>query len=357
LQDGLAIDVAPDGGLSVAGRYSGSIDFGGGPLPGAAEIDGFLASFDHDGKYRFAKRLGGIGQQFAVGVTVMSTGRAAVAGFFAGSVDLGGGALTSAGSWDAFMGAVDEHGAHQWSQQAGDAATQWPHGIAHSAWDDSLFVVGQMFGTLKLGACSARTSLDGDVWLGWLDSSGNCLQNLTFGDKGVQQALAVATNKGANNLVAIVGDFTGAIDIAAGLVQSEDDDAFVALFQADSFNSRLYPVWIRRIGGAGIQMAHAVAFDSADNLVVVGKHQGEDAAIGLPSADGTNAYAVKYDVSGNVLWAKSFGEAGAQVAYAVGTDGQNNVYVAGSFENQISLSSGNLKSAGAEDIFVLKLAP
>ena len=167
----------------------------------------------------------------------------------------------------------------------------------------------------------------------------------------------MATSKGASTLVAIAGDFGGVIDIAAGRVQSQDDDAFVALFQADSFDTRLLPVWIRRIGGAGLQMAHGVAFDAADNVVVVGKHEGEDAAIGLPNADDTNAFAVKYDLAGNVLWAKSFGEAGEQVAYAVGTDAKNNVYVAGSFSNEIALSSGNLKSAGADDIFVLKLAP
>lgn len=358
-QDGLAIAAAADGTLSVVGQFANSIDFGGGALvsggPGAA----FLATFDHDGTYRDAKSFGLDAAAAATGVAVDSTGRPTIAGHFNGGIDLGGGASTTAGGRDVFLASFEATGALRWAEQAGDASSQQANGLARSAWDDSLFVAGQLQGSLKLGACSTITSQGGhDVWLGWLDAFGNCLANKRFGDKQDQQALAVATSKLTGNFVAVAGDFKGVLDIGGAQVRALGIDAFVALFQADSFNYRLIPIWLRSISGNGAQVARAVTFDSNDNVIIGGIFEGEDTAVGLhASGKSHDAFVVKYDLAGNRLWSKALGGDDTQSVAAVGADASNNVYVAGAFYETIPLSSGTLKSAGALDIFVAKLAP
>jgi hypothetical protein len=357
---GFAIAVANDGALSVVGNFADSIDFGGGELVRGGDGDAFLASFDHDGTYRYAKSFGRDGATAATSVAVDSSGRPVIAGHFNGGVDLGGGAWTTAGVRDALLASFEAGGTYRWAQQAGDTTSQQANGLTRSTWDDSLFVAGQLQGSLKLGACSTVTSKGGhDVWLGWLDAAGNCLANRGFGDADDQVALAVATSKLSGNFVAVAGHFRGVLDIGTGQVKaSQGTDAFIALFRANSFDYRLTPVWIQRIGGSGAQVARAVTFDSNDNLIVGGIFQGEDAVVGLRArGDSHDAFAVKYDLSGSLLWAKGFGDNGTQSIAAVGTDDRNNVYVAGTFYEQIALSSGTLQSAGHEDIFVAKLAP
>jgi hypothetical protein len=358
-QTGLSIAVAADGALSVVGSFSGTVDFGGGTLQGGGNADAFVAGFEHDGKYRFAKGFGDNGNQAASGVTVTSTGDALVAGYFVSSIDLGGGKLSATGV-DAWLASFGPQGAYQRGQQAGAALAQRANGIAHSAFDDSAFVVGDLMGQLKLDACSTLVAQGStDVWLGWLDSSGNCLRSLRFGEKNHEQfGRAVAASKGASNLLAIVGLFNGNIDIGGSSVQAEGSDAFVALFQAEPGAAKLFPVWVRRIGGVGFYAARAVTFDADDDVIVAGDYLAQDVWGDLSaSPDHNAAFAVKYDTLGNVVWAKSFAGSGDQVGNAVGADQQGYVYVAGSLQGDMPLSTGTLKSAGADDIFVVKLAP
>jgi hypothetical protein len=185
------------------------------------------------------------------------------------------------------------------------------------------------------------------------------LDTLAFGDGSAQIAHAVATGKSPlSHLIAVVGDFSGSIALAGG-ISAIDQDAFVLLLSTDGNSQSLIPQWIRRIGGSGAQNAYGVAFDAQDNLIVVGRHTGDVNDPPLkPLGDlPANAYAVKYDVSGNVKWASSFGDGDEQTARAVGTDADGNVYLAGEFYGTVPLTSGTLKSAGAADIFLLKLAP
>jgi hypothetical protein len=57
------------------------------------------------------------------------------------------------------------------------------------------------------------------------------------------------------------------------------------------------------------------------------------------------------------LWSFRFGDAASQKAYGVAADKDGNVIVAGTFEGSIDFGGGELKSAGATDIFVAKLGP
>src|SRR5262249_49670699 len=76
----------------------------------------------------------------------------------------------------------------------------------------------------------------------------------------------------------------------------------------------------------------------------------------LTSTGGTDIFVTKRaGATGAHLWSKRFGSTSNDTGYAVAVDSSNNVYVAGSFQGTVNFGGGNLTSAGAEDIFVLKL--
>ena len=67
-----------------------------------------------------------------------------------GSVDFGGGVLTSAGSSDVFLAQFDWNGNHIWSQRFGDSAYQLGHDLATYG-AETVFVTGQFFGSVNFG--------------------------------------------------------------------------------------------------------------------------------------------------------------------------------------------------------------
>src|SRR5262249_47132629 len=124
------------------------------------------------------------------------------------------------------------------------------------------------------------------------------------------------------------------------------------------------PVWARRMGGSLSDYAYTVAFDRAGDVIVAGEFQGTvDFGCGPlsnPPGNSFNAFVVKYaGSSGSCLWSKGLGGAYRDTAYAVATDGANNVLVTGGFWGTVDFGGTSLTSHSSlnydPDIFILKL--
>jgi hypothetical protein len=127
----LAVDTA--GAAIITGFYRGSLDFGGGPLVSSGISDVFIAKIDAAGKPVWSRRAGGTGDDRAVAVATDAAGNVVLAGFFSDTIDFGGGPLVSAGSSDIFVVKLDAAGNHLWSKRFGDSAQQEAHAVAIDA--------------------------------------------------------------------------------------------------------------------------------------------------------------------------------------------------------------------------------
>ncbi len=99
---GAAIAVDGAGNVLVTGQFSGTVDFGGGALTNAGSRDIFLAKYDAAGAHLFSQRFGDTDFDSGAAIAVDGAGNVLVTGSFEGTVDFGGGALTSAGN-DIFL--------------------------------------------------------------------------------------------------------------------------------------------------------------------------------------------------------------------------------------------------------------
>src|SRR5439155_11265907 len=94
-----SIAVDGNGDVVVAGDFSGTVDFGGGLLTSAGTKDIFVAKYSGaDGSHQWSKRYGGTGDDHASGVTLDNGGNVGLTGSFKGTVDFGGGALITPGA-------------------------------------------------------------------------------------------------------------------------------------------------------------------------------------------------------------------------------------------------------------------
>ena len=86
--------------LFLTGYFAGSVDFGGGALASAGGTDIYVVKFGKNGNYLWSKRFGDDEDQEGMSVAVDDSGNVWVAGDFFGAVDFGGLGWWSVGGTD-----------------------------------------------------------------------------------------------------------------------------------------------------------------------------------------------------------------------------------------------------------------
>ncbi|MFO0587288.1 MAG: nucleotide-binding protein [Polyangiaceae bacterium] len=155
--------------------------------------------------------------------------------------------------------------------------------------------------------------------------------------------------------VALTGAFFSSIDLGGGLLASAGgSDVFVAKLGPDGVHQ-----WSHRYGDGTAQQGQGVAFDNAGNIVVSGVFSGtiDFGVQKLTSAGASDVYLVKLGPDGSVLWAKRYGDTDLQQNAVVAVDSAGNILFAGSFRGTIDLGGGPMVSAGEADVFLAKLDP
>ncbi|MBI4699861.1 MAG: hypothetical protein HY744_01620 [Deltaproteobacteria bacterium] len=113
---GLAVDGFDH--MVIAGSFDGSAELGGAPLK-ASDADVFVAKLQTDGTHLWSKSFGEAGLQAAIDVATGGADDIYLVGDFTGSVDFGCGPLLSAGARDVFVTRLSPSGAAVWSRRFG----------------------------------------------------------------------------------------------------------------------------------------------------------------------------------------------------------------------------------------------
>ncbi len=347
---GVAVDAS--GNVIMIGTFYGTMDFGGGPLTSVGgSYDVFLAKFDAAGNHLWSKRYGDANDDLGGGVATDGSGNIFVIGDFWGTIDFGGGAITSGGYFDVFVARLDPDGNHVWSRGFGDTTLQEGRGIAVDG-SDHVVVTGFFHGSMDFGGGPLTSAGSADIFVARFDASGNHLWSQNYGDENEQYGLAVATD--ASNNMVVTGYYWGGVDFGGGVLTSAglDDIYVVSLDPTGNHN------WSRRFGDAAAQFGRSVAIDGSGNVVVTGEFSGTADFGGgvLTSAGAEDIYIAAFDAAGNHIQSQRFGDAGSQYGSAVAIDGSGEVVATGHFASTVDLGGGVLTSAGADDIFVAKFS-
>jgi hypothetical protein len=352
-QSGNAVAFDLDGNIYLAGSFQGTIDFGGGPLTSAGSDDAFLVKLDPKGKQVWAKRYGGSSSEAALFVGVDKLGNVYASGTFSGSVDLGGGLLTSAGGNDIFVLGLDKFGNHLWSKRAGNVGSDLV-GSMDVGQDGGVYLTGRFAYSIDFGSGSLTSAGGDDLFAVKLDEFGDPLWAENAGDLSGQSGTAIAVSVLGD--VFLGGDFQGSIDLGQGtLVSAGASDVFLA--RLDSSGS---PVWAQQFGDAADQHLTSVAVDTSGNVTMTGQFQGTiDFGDGPhTSAGGNDIFVAKLDASGLPLWSKTFGDATfAQGGKSISADPSGGVVIAGTFAGAVDFGGGSLVCKGTSNAFVTKLQP
>jgi len=178
----------------------------------------------------------------------------------------------------------------------------------------------------------------------------------------------VAVDSSGN--VYTVGYFDGTTDFDPGssvrsISSAGANDIFVSkLDSAGAF------VWVKRFGSTQDDYGYSVDVDGSGNVYVAGAFRGtvdfdpDSGVTNLTSSGSDDAFIVKLNSSGALLWAKSFGGSGSDAVMSImfhdrAAPADDFVYLTGDFEGTVDFNPGvgtsNLTSGGGRDSFVSKL--
>ena len=224
-------------------------------------------------------------------------------------------------------------GAVIWGRQYGAAGTQMCTAIAL---DDAgnVFAAGNYNGTLGFGTGlpSYTDYTIQALWVAKFDgTNGDVLNAKTYGGVSKQAARGIALD-GQGNL-AITGNMkTSLVFGGTTLTGAGGTDGFLA-----KLNSSLVPIWAESWGDSANQEAHSVAFNSANDIVVVGLMKGLASGFTIgstrlrnPTTSTTDAYFAKFKGSdGTPVCAANYGDAANQSADAVAIASDDKISVSG----------------------------
>lgn len=278
------------GNLYASGDFRGTGDFdpgaGSSPLTSAGGSDVFLLSLDGGGTLRWAERFGAGFDDLSRSVAVdPSTGRVAVAGIFAGSVDFDPGpgvATVASQQFDGFVASYASNGAFHWAGRVGGSANDTLASVRRAP-DGRFFVVGGFSGAgADLDPGPGVFSVAGhglsDAYLAAVDpATGSLLQGFSVGGMGSDSGADVAF--GSDGTIYWTGAFSQTTDFDPGPNRyslaslSAENQAFVlALSAAGEFR------WVVRArndgGGLSSGSSPAAIAVQGDALAVLGPFLG-----------------------------------------------------------------------------------
>ena len=340
-------------GTVLVGRLPvGNTTFGSTTLTSAGGTDIFVAKVNNKGDYVWAKQAGGTSSDSAQAVTATSDGGVIVGGYINGSVTFGTTTLLS-DFGRGFLIKLDSNGNYVWVRQT-------PASV-HSLEVDSVGNIvmsgtkfssagAATFGATVLPASTsnyvAKMSSNGD----WLWANEITLSNFYFLDAGFRLAL---TKDGGAIISGMMHGGNAVVPGLTTLVLAGGEDAFIAKVGPDGLWE-----WAKNLGGTGFEGSHSATATAEGGAIVTGYFSSANLSLGgetISPAGGLDAFIMKLDGEGNVVWLKRGGGTSSDFGTNAIETPTEEILQTGYFQGTAVFVGNSLISAGSNDVFVAKL--
>jgi hypothetical protein len=208
--------------------FEGSISFGGNTFTGPAVNSGTysyaIAKLDPSFNHIASRDLKAAGGVHDCSLAVDANGNVAVAGAFSSTIDLGGGALTSQGNSDIFVGELTASLAPKWGKRFGDTYAQGATGTAFDP-NGNVAITGAYAGTSNLNFGKGglpQNQNSGGLFMALFDASGTTLASYGSMPNGTNQCIPVPSPSSMAFLsqpdFVVAGAYTGTCAFPSGSI-------------------------------------------------------------------------------------------------------------------------------------------
>lgn len=373
--EGYSTSTDANGNVYVSGSYSdASITFGSTVLtnPANGSFNIFIVKYNTSGNVLWAKTSGGDGVTVGYGITTDAAGNVYVTGGYAGyNISFGdsvigqGGNSTSNGF---FIVKYDSSGNTLWAKgTAGNPVSNegLDEGVSVSTdANGNAYCLGNFnVPSLTIGSTTITNangnSGDDNMFVVKFDTSGNVLWAQNIGETFAQVNNSIAVDPWGNAYV--IGNFSSAT-LSFGnstLTKAGNSSYFVA-----KYSSAGSPLWAQEAENTNDVTSSGVSADGNGNVYVTGVFNSPAITFGsynLTDDSIGNVFVVKYDSTGNVLWANAASGEIASYGKGIKNDSVGNVYVIGNFGGTSitfgSVTLSNPVPLAGSNLFVVKYDP
>ena len=302
-------------------------------------FDFWVMKFTANNSLLWSKTFGGTEDDRGNDIIQTADGGFAILGFTQSS---NGDVIQNNGSKDFWIAKLTRTGTLTWQKSFGFSGSDYGTSLIQTN-DNGYLLTGVIDVTASGGEGNSRTSqrhAGGDVWAVKLSAVGNFEWSKYFGGSFTDTAFGV--EKTADNCFIIVGS-------------SDSDDVDI------SDNKGSYDFWVLKIsssgtllweksfGGTEIDEARAITSTTDGNFIIVGDTRSSD--VNVSNNNGAaDLWMLKISPEGNLLWEKTIGATGFDVARSVSKSQDNGFVISGSSRS----SDGGYTNQGQNDAWVLK---
>jgi hypothetical protein len=240
-----------------------------------------------------------------------------------------------------------------WAKTAVSNGVDYINDVAIDAGGRILVTGGFENSSITFGSTVVSNAGYGDIFVAKYDASGNVLWATSAGGTDLDYGMGVTTDASGNVLVTGIYKSPTITFGTTVLTNSGDYDFFIVKYDGSG-----NVLWARSAGGPNMDYVNAIATNSAGDIIITGNYNSLSLTLGstvLSNAGADDIFIVKYDASGNVLWANSVGGTGPDGGSGISTDFADNIFVSGGFESpSIIIGTTVLTNAGSSDIFTVK---
>ncbi len=360
-----ARSVAADdsGNVYVTGYFQGtSITFGTTVLTNTInnKTDMYLVKYDANGNVLWARSNVGMGYDQSSSVSTDAMGNVLVLGTFnSDSITFGAYTLMNVNPsgpftlQDVFLVKYDGSGNVLWAKSGGSASGDIAHSVAT---DDAgnVVVAGVCSGDSLTFGSTTLSNLGGipNMYIVKFDENGNVLWARNSGD--YSEANSVAFDDSGN--VVAFGYYTNSTIIFGTTTLT--NIGFVNMFLV-KYDVNGSVIWANNLGGSSADYSKALAVDTSGNIIVGGYFQSDTIIFGtdtlINASNNDDLFLAKYDLNGNVLWAKRAGGIGSDRVLSLAADISGNILALGTYNSpSIVFDSDSLVQSVNGYIYVVK---
>jgi len=215
----------------------------------------------------------------------------------------------------------------------------------------NIYITGYFYETVDFGGGNVTSAGSTDIFVLKLNSSGTFQWVNTYGGTSFDFGRGIAVDSSGN--IYITGYFYETVDFGGGnLTSAGGADIFVL-----KLNSSATFQWVSTFGSTSIDVGEDITVDSSGNSYITGYFEGtvDFGAGNVTSAGSADIFVLKLNSSGTFQWVNTYGGSAFDVGMDITVDSSGNSYITGYFEGTVDFGAGNVTSAGAADIFILKL--
>jgi hypothetical protein len=359
-----ATSVAVDavGNSYITGFFSNSINFSDGSLiASSGGKDIFIAKYNASGVLDWVKGIGGSGDDEGKDIAVDNSGNIYVLGNFANVVDFDPSAnlalKTAQGSSDVFIAKFNNNGTLAQVNSIQGTGADFGENIDL---DDSgnFYISGSFSGSLDFESTLSSDNLSATLNTNAAFFAKYSINSIFAWSKKIESPVLLAfTDMAATpNGVFLCGYYRDTTDFNpnAGifkLAPAGNNDAFLAKYNA---NGSL--VWANAVKGIDNEAIEGIHVNIEGNVLVTGHYfnsidlEPNNNTFFVTSSGQRDLFFAQYSSNGAFRWGKTLGSPDDDFGYAITTDNQRRIFLAGTFQDLMNVNPNSGKVTNIDNL-------